>query len=141
MTSKKKHTLPNLKASSSKPKSTSVQIVKSPLRLPNFSIEVDQEKDYIMLKQSTYAKKVLEPAECHPTKYPITSWKICWRKFGEFHNFGKKLYENILRDGSNLAFVAFVALPVVLFVYPLSLSNSTYTIPIPQSLQNILIYL
>ena len=37
-------------------------------------IEVDQKKDCIMLKQSTYAKKLLQQfkmAECNPTKYPM----------------------------------------------------------------------
>ena len=38
------------------------------------SIEVDQRKDCIMLKQSTYAKNLLQQlkmAECNPTKYPM----------------------------------------------------------------------
>ena len=37
-------------------------------------IQVDQRKDCIMLKQSTYAKKLLQQfkmAECNPTKYPM----------------------------------------------------------------------
>lgn len=37
-------------------------------------IEVDQSKDHIELKQSTYAKKVLEAAgmaDCNPSKYPM----------------------------------------------------------------------
>ena len=37
-------------------------------------IKVDQRKDCIMLKQSTYAKKLLQQfkmAECNPTKYSM----------------------------------------------------------------------
>lgn len=37
-------------------------------------IEVDQRKDYIELKQSAYAKKILEAAgmaDCNPSKYPM----------------------------------------------------------------------
>lgn len=37
-------------------------------------IEVEQGKDYIELKQSAYARKVLEKAgllDCNPTKYPF----------------------------------------------------------------------
>ncbi|XP_023518088.1 uncharacterized protein LOC111781633 [Cucurbita pepo subsp. pepo] len=37
-------------------------------------IEVDQRKDCIMRKQSTYAKKLLQQfkmIECNPTKYPM----------------------------------------------------------------------
>ncbi|XP_022947837.1 uncharacterized protein LOC111451597 [Cucurbita moschata] len=40
------------------------------------SIEVDQRKDCIMLKQSTYAKKLLQQlkmAECNSTKYPMVA--------------------------------------------------------------------
>ena len=69
------------------------------LLMYNLGIEVDQRKGCIMLKQLTYAKKLLQQfkmTECNPTKYAMEA-KLQFRKDAEGSLANSTKYRRVIK--------------------------------------------